>query len=377
MTKREIVHGAGVVFLVLAAAACAGRTTPAPGASPLRAEPSAQALVSQNPVSQDTMSQDTVSQDRAPQDARVRRLWQARGSAAEENFCLGRGDLVDVSVARVDEMQGLRARVSPTGTITLPHVGAIQASGLTETELRERIRQRLGQTLLRDPQVNLFVTEYASQQVSVTGAVARPGLYGLSRQTRTVSDLLSEAGGMSEHAGGTVQFYPGSGEGCSTGVRPRAISAPGAPAGGTPIQIDLNREWRPPSENPLNLPVVGGDAIVVNSGRYFVDGWVHTPGAYDLTPGTTAMGGLTAAGGAMFPADLHGVVVWRTGPGGTKQRIDLDVDAVREGEAKDLTLEGGDVVSVPASTAKMVPYAGYWILTNVVRVGAGLSLPVF
>jgi polysaccharide export outer membrane protein len=372
MRNREVFYGAGAVFLVLAAVSCAGRTKGVPSVSPLAAAPSIGAAVSQNPVSQDTVSQDTVSQD-----ARVPALWRARGGAAETDFCLGRGDLVELSVARVEELQGLRARISPTGTITLPHVGAIQAAGLTETELRERIRQRLGQTLLRDPQVNLFVAEYASQQVSVTGAVARPGLYGLSRQTRTVADLLSEAGGTSEHAGGTVQFYPGSGESCSTAVRPSSLNAAGPPSGGTPIVIDLNREWQPPNESPLNLPVIGGDAIVVNSGRYFVDGWVHTPGAYDLTPGTTAMGGLAAAGGAMFPADLHSIVLWRADPNGTKQRIDLDVEAIRKGEAKDPTLAGGDVVSVPASTAKMVPYAGYWILTNVVRVGAGLSLPVF
>jgi polysaccharide biosynthesis/export protein len=372
MTKRQILSCAGVMFLAFAAVACGGPTPPVPPPNRVATQPPMRGT-----VSQDTMSQDTVSQDTVSQDSRVHRLWAERGNAAESNFCLGPGDLVEVSVARVDEMQGLHARVSPAGTITLPNIGVIRASGLTEAELRESIRQRLGQTLLRDPQLNLFVTEHTSQQVSVTGAVARPGLYGLSRQTRTVADLLSEAGGVSEHAGGTLQFYPGSGEGCPAAVQPHQIGAAGSHAAGTPIEIDLNREWKPPNENPLNLPVVGGDAIVVNTGRYFVDGWVKTPGGYDLSPGTTAIGGLTAAGGAMFPADLHSVVVWRTVPGGTKQRIDVDVGAVQEGEAKDLTLQGGDVVSVPASTMRMVPYSGYWFLTNVVRVGAGLSFAAF
>lgn len=367
MANRQI-FSAGALVLSLAAAACGGRTTRVPEAGGLASAPPSAA------VSQDSRVHD-VSQ--VSQDSRVRELWARRAGTDASNFCLGPGDLIEVSVPRVDEMQGLRARVSPAGTINLPHLGAIQAAGLTEAELRERIRQRLGQTLLRDPQVSLFIAEHASQQVSVTGAVARPGLYGLSRQNRTVADLLSEAGGMNEHAGGTVQFYPaGGGEGCSAGTRPRPITA-GAPAGGTPIEIDLNREWQPPTENPLNLPVVGSDAIVVNRGRYFVDGWVHTPAAYDLTPGTTAMGGLTAAGGAMYPADLHSIVVWRAEPGGTKKRIDLDVDAIRRGTAQDLTLQAGDVISVPASTAKMVPYSGYWFLTNVVRVGAGLSFSGF
>jgi polysaccharide export outer membrane protein len=372
MTNKQMVSIAGASFLVLALEGCAPQSAPVP-ANQMPAAPQAAAQPAGSAVSQGGVSQ---SQPAASQDTRVHALWAERNAAAESAFCLGPGDLLEVSVPRVDEIQGLHARISPAGTITLPHLGTIQAAGLTENQLTERLKQRLGQTLLRDPQVSLFVTEHVSQQVSVTGAVARPGLVGLTRQTRTISDLLSEAGGMNEHAGGTVQFYPAAGRACSASPQAPAM-APGSAAGGTPIEIDLNRQWQPPNENPLYMPVIGGDALVVNVGRYYVDGWVKTPGAYDISPGTTALGGLTAAGGAMYPADLHSIVVWRTEPGGTKKHIDVDVDAVRKGKVQDLTLQAGDVVSVPASTAKMVPYSGYWFLTNVVRVGAGLSFAAF
>jgi polysaccharide export outer membrane protein len=375
MTNKQMVSIAGAAFLVLASEGCANQSAHVPEANanqmPAAAQPAEQPAGST--VSQSAVSQ---SQPAASQDTRVHALWAERSAAAESAFCLGPGDLLEVSVPRVDEIQGLHARISPAGTITLPHLGTIQAAGLTESQLTDRLKQRLGQTLLRDPQVSLFVTEHVSQQVSVTGAVARPGLIGLTRQTRTISDLLSEAGGMNEHAGGTVQFYPAGGRACSAGPQAPAV-APGSAAGGTPIEIDLNRQWQPPNENPLYMPVIGGDALVVNVGRYYVDGWVKTPGAYDISPGTTALGGLTAAGGAMYPADLHSIVVWRTEPGGTKKHIDVDVDSVRKGKTQDLTLQAGDVVSVPASTAKMVPYSGYWFLTNVVRVGAGLSFTAF
>jgi polysaccharide biosynthesis/export protein len=368
MTNRQTLSRIGAVFLVLALAGCGTRSARV-------SDTGAPAQASGQPGASQSQSQ---SQSQ-PAAARVDTLWRERSGAAQGEFCLGPGDLLDISVPRVDDMQGLRARIDPAGMVTLPNLGAIQAAGLTESQLRDRLKQRLGQTLLRDPQVSLFVTENSSQQVSVTGAVARPGLYGLSRQNRTVGDMLSEAGGTDQHAGSTVQFFPagGGGRGCSAARGPRPISAAGGPGSGTPIEFDLNREWQPPQENPLNLPVIGGDAIVVNRGQYFVDGWVEKPGAYDLSPGTTAMGGLTAAGGAMYPADLHGITVWRAEPGGTKKRIDVDVDAVRHASAQDLTLQAGDVVSVPASTAKMVPYSGYWFLTNVVRVGAGLSFTGF
>jgi polysaccharide export outer membrane protein len=374
MTNKRIVSMAGAAFLVFALDACASRSAHVSDANRMSTAPQEAGQPVGSAVSQDAVSQ---SQAPASQDTRVHALWAERSGAAESAFCLGPGDLLEISVPRVDEIQGLHARISPAGTITLPHVGTIQAAGLTEAQLEDRLKQRLGQTLLRDPQVSMFVSEHVSQQVSVTGAVARPGLVGLTRQTRTVSDLLSEAGGMNEKSGGTVQFYPAAGRTCSAAVSQRPAITNGAAAGGAPIVIDLNRQWQPPNENPLYLPVIGGDALVVNVGRYYVDGWVKTPGAYDISPGTTALGGITAAGGAMYPADLHSIVVWRTEPGGRKKRIDVDVDAVRKAEAQDLTLEAGDVVSVPASTAKMVPYSGYWFLTNVVRVGAGLSFSAF
>lgn len=310
------------------------------------------------------------------QQARVHELWsERRGAAESQAFCLGPGDVVEVTVGRLTEMQGLRARVSPAGTITLPMIGEISAAGRTEMELRDAIAQRLGETVLRDPRVTLFVANHTSQQVSVTGAVARPGLIGLSRENRTVSDMLSEAGGLDQHSGGTVIFYPARGaDTCGAGSDPPPLRGGAVPGGPGGIEIDLNGQWSPPAENPLNLPVIGGDAIVVNRGRFMVDGWVQNPGAYDITPGMTAFGGVTAAGGALYPADLTQVIVWRTELGGTKKRLDLDVAAIQEGRARDVTLQAGDVVQVPVSAVKIVPYSGYWILTNVVRVGAGLTL---
>lgn len=311
---------------------------------------------------------------------RIHALWAERSpGGVPPDVCLGPGDLLEITVLRWDEMQNFRARVAPDGAIALPVVGRVPVAGLTEEQLRDRLTQRLGATVMREPHVSIFIAERASQQVSVTGAVARPGLFGLSRQNRTVQDLLSEAGGLNHDSGGTVLFYPADGSVCPGAdgrERQRTVHA-GPPKNVVPIEIDLNEQYEPPTENPMHLPVVGGDAVVVNRGRFLVDGWVRTPGAYDLTPGMTAFGGLTAAGGAMYPADLENVVVWRTEPGGTKRQIAVDVGAIQSGATRDVTIQAGDVIVVPASSIKLVPYSGYWVLTNVVRVGAGLSLTGF
>lgn len=307
---------------------------------------------------------------------RIHALWEARtrGGVPVE-FCLGPGDLLAISVFRLPEMQGMRVRVSSTGTVSLPLIGEIRASGLTQEQLAGEIARQLRAGYMRDPEVTVFVEQFASQQVSVTGAVARPGLYPLSRDNRTLGDLLSEAGGLGPNAGGKIMFYPSDASACPqdpADVRNRSGAA--RLGAGTPIEIDLNAEYEPAHENPLGLPVLGGDSLVANSGMFVVDGWVEKPGALPISPGLTAFGGISAAGGAMFPADLGRVELWRAEPGGARRRIDVDFKAIKSGEQKDVTLQAGDVIKVPASPVLMVPYTVYWLMTNVIRVGAGLSL---
>lgn len=307
---------------------------------------------------------------------RIHALWEARtrGGVPEE-FCLGPGDLLTVSVFRLPEMQGMRVRVSPTGTVSLPLIGEVRAAGLTHDGLAAAIAKELRAGYMRDPEVTVFVEQFASQQVSVTGAVARPGLYPLSRDNRTLADLLSEAGGLGPNAGGKIMFYPSDGSACPSDASELRSRAGAARLGaGTPIVIDVNEEYQPAHENPLGLPVLGGDSLVANSGMFVVDGWVEKPGALPISPGLTAFGGISAAGGAMFPANLARVELWRAEAGGTRRRIDVDFEAIKNGQQKDVTLQAGDVIKVPASPVRMVPYTVYWLLTNVIRVGAGLSL---
>lgn len=313
----------------------------------------------------------------AQDDARLAALWQERTHGGEPlDVCLGPGDGIEVTVFHWPEMAGVPVRVSAAGTVTLPVVGTLDAAGRSPQQLEQDIAAKLRDGIMRDPSVRVTVTDAASQQVAVTGAVARPGLISLTRDKRTVSDLIAEAGGLAQDAGGRVLFYPAAGTGCSAG--PRAVASLAPPAGVTPIEIDTNVGDRQGGSNdPLLLPVIGGDAIVVNRGRYFVDGWVQTPGAYEISPGATAFGALSAAGGALYPADLANVVVWRGERDGTKKRIDVDLEKIAAGGQNDVTLQSGDVVSVPASAALMVPYSGYWFLTNVVRVGAGVSMTGF
>jgi len=88
--------------------------------------------------------------------------------------CLGPGDLLEISVFRWPDLQGYRTRVQPSGMISLPLLGQMRAGGLTETELKQQIADGLKRNVMKDPQVSVFVAEYVSQQVSVTGPSRGP-----------------------------------------------------------------------------------------------------------------------------------------------------------------------------------------------------------
>src|SRR5262249_3259652 len=110
----------------------------------------------------------------APSDGRVAALYPTRTGPGARRYHLGPGDLLSVHGFGLDAMQALQVRVSSTGAVTLPLVGDVPAAGRTENDLRAAIEQKLRNGYMRDPHVSVFVQRFQSQQVSVTGAVARP-----------------------------------------------------------------------------------------------------------------------------------------------------------------------------------------------------------
>jgi polysaccharide biosynthesis/export protein len=85
-------------------------------------------------------------------------------------------DVLDVTVLGVPELTRT-VQVSTGGTITLPLIKAVKASGRTQGELERDIANKLSTTYLNSPQVSVFIKEYNSQKVTVDGAVQKPGIF--------------------------------------------------------------------------------------------------------------------------------------------------------------------------------------------------------
>ncbi|MBO9446271.1 polysaccharide biosynthesis/export family protein [Ruegeria sp. R14_0] len=89
-----------------------------------------------------------------------------------------------------------QVQVDNDGFIFVPYAGRVRAAGNTPEQLRQLITQKL-QDQTPDPQVEVRRTAGDGATVSLTGNIGAPGLYPIELPTRTLSGMLSEAGGVS------------------------------------------------------------------------------------------------------------------------------------------------------------------------------------
>lgn len=116
---------------------------------------------------------------------------------ASEDYIFGSEDVLEILVWK-NEALSRTVSIRPDGKISLPIVGDIQAAGLTATQLRDSIKERLRE-FKETPEVSVIVREVNSLAVFVMGEVARPGKLQLRSET-TLLQALSLSGGFTQYA---------------------------------------------------------------------------------------------------------------------------------------------------------------------------------
>src|SRR5450631_3034409 len=121
-----------------------------------------------------------------------------------EDYIIGPDDLLNIYVLDVPELSR-DYRVSATGTITVPVLAnPLNAAGLTLAQFSTLLSQDLkSQGLVSDPHITMSVDQSSLHSVAITGAVKRPQIYPVLSRT-TLLDMLSQAEGLAEDAGGTA-----------------------------------------------------------------------------------------------------------------------------------------------------------------------------
>lgn len=311
------------------------------------------------------------------QRSRLEHLIEERLTNAESrdpSYRLGVGDEIEINVFDVEELN-TTVRVRPSGFISLPLLGAVKARGKTESELVAELRKRL-RDYVREPEISLFISHYASQKVSVMGAVAKPGTYSLKKGENTIHELIGRAGGADYKAGGYINLIPaqvavevdadedkeGSGQIVRTARKEAAIEVPLDEILGTSGGI------------PIEIPVVGGDVIVIpEAGSVAVEGEVQKPGTYELKNRSTLLGGLAAAGGIGYGALFEEVELIRRLDHGEPLRYVVNLEDIASGKEQDVRLRNGDIIRVPSHDGRRLGQDTFESISRLINFGVGGS----
>lgn len=116
-----------------------------------------------------------------------------------QTYTLQPGDLVEIKVFQEDTMAST-LRVSSSGNITFPLVGAVRIAGLSQQEAERKLEERL-KTYLKNPQVSMLVKEYGNKTVYVLGQVKRPAAIQIPpEKPLTVLEAITSVGGFTDVA---------------------------------------------------------------------------------------------------------------------------------------------------------------------------------
>ncbi|NWG46210.1 MAG: SLBB domain-containing protein [Alphaproteobacteria bacterium] len=237
-----------------------------------------------------------------------------RAHAAEgPAYRLGEGDVVSINVFQRPDLAA-SARIGASGEVFVPMGGHVRLTGLTLKEAENLVADALRKTgAMPRPEVDLQVSTFNSQLVSVFGAVNKPGRYVLDRAT-SISEILAMAGGPAGQQAGPMAFITRI-EGGET----------------KRIEVDLDSiiERGKRSDDVL---VQGGDIVTVSEAPIvYLYGAVNSPGAYTIEPGMSVIQVLSLAGGVAQDGSDSRLDVRRRDGDGKLVEINVDLfDALQD-----------------------------------------------
>lgn len=254
-----------------------------------------------------------------------------------ETLLIQPGDLLHVTVLREPDLEQ-KVRVRDSGEITLPMIGSVQVRGMSPSAAASSVTQKyFDGGFLKHPDVSIFVEEYASQQVSVLGQVAKPGPVMLAT-SRTLIDVLAMAGGLTESADRHILV--------------EHVATPQSEAKESEVFLSN----RPDDALNANVMIYPGDKILVpKAGIVYVLGDVGHPGGYLMQNESriTVLQAVAMAGGANVTAsETHTRLIHNKN--GQFDQQDIPLKDMERGEAPDLLLQPNDVLYVPFSFGKHV-----------------------
>ncbi|PLX81389.1 MAG: periplasmic polysaccharide biosynthesis/export protein [Desulfuromonas sp.] len=249
----------------------------------------------------------------------------AISAVASENYQIGPGDLLQVTVFDHDELTS-KIRVDEQGRIQLPLIGQVHVDGLDTSHISEKLVTLFADGYLVNPQVSIRVDEYRSRKVIVVGQVGRPGLFELSGPT-TLLELISKIGGLTKDAGDNITIN-------------RKKVGGDHPSDEEILEINI-RQLLEEGDTSIDVQLKDGDSVFVPKASIaYVTGEVKRPDSYKIDEGETVIMLITKAGGFTPIASQSRVRIIRTidGEENVMERVPLNLPVLPD-----------DVIVVPES----------------------------
>jgi len=269
-----------------------------------------------------------------------------------EGLRISPGYLLSMSIYGVPEMT-TELRVDAKGFVTIPLIGGVHVAGETLPQAQEVIAKALDeQEILKKPQVQLDVVQYASTSVSVLGEVHSPGKVQVLAPA-PLGDVLALAGGETIAAGKEIEIQHIDADGKATARR---------------VVYQQGKD-----EAVLRKTIVepGESVVVQRAGIIYVLGAVNRPGGYLMVDGgsLSVVQAVSLAGGTTLQASTKWAVIVRR-QGDSYVQFKVQLDKMQTGRATPVQLEWNDALYVPVSSWKAVLVNG----SNVISAATSASI---
>jgi polysaccharide biosynthesis/export protein len=267
---------------------------------------------------------------------------------------VGPGDLIELTMYDNPDLSG-HFRVDEKGDIVAPLIGQVHVEGSTAEEIGKLIEKRyLDAEILPFDQdyATVFISEYASQGIIVSGEVKQPGTFP-ALGIRMLHDVITAAGGIQPTASSKIIIT-------HKGDQDHPITA----------------DYNPDALLPVvpQIQIFPGDTVMVpRAGIVYVVGNVMRPGAYVLGGRSvlTVEAALALAGNTGKAAASNRAHLVRAQDDGKKVDVVLELNKILKGEAPDLAMKDGDILFVPTSTAKLVTTQAIY---SALQIGTQLTI---
>jgi len=248
---------------------------------------------------------------------------QPTKTSDNRDYVVGPQDILRITVFEELQLSG-SFRVDTDGSFTYPFIGLVPAAGQTLRAIEELLTTRLAAGWVKRPQVSIEVEQFRARNIFIVGEVKSPGKYPLSGVQTTLLEALAQAGYLAPTSGTEVLVL-------KPGAKPVGDGALTVEAATDTIRVSLAelQEGRPSA----NITIKEGETIFVpRAAKFYVSGYVRSPGAYTYERGMTLLQALTLAGGVSDKGSLRGIKAQRVVKG-QKKEVSLKVtDPIQPGD---------------------------------------------